>query len=211
MAAILLRAWLFAAILGAIGAGRADAASDPENPNWPCIQRKMPEISAGMVWAGPAVLEGDRRWRESPEIADLVGRIWKRRMPVEEAYAEIDRFAATLGADRNEALTLLFTGLLQTINALRSEIMAGIERYTRRQIALADRIRMMSAQLNALRAKDGPNEAERAEARELEQKFFWDTRIFDEREQSLSYVCESPVLREQRLFALARRIMSHLE
>ena len=75
MAAILLRAWLFAAILGAIGAGRADAASDPENPNWPCIQRKMPEISTGMVWAGPAVLEGDRRWRESPEIADLVGRI----------------------------------------------------------------------------------------------------------------------------------------
>lgn len=50
-------------------------------------------------------------------------------MPVEEAYAEIDGFAATLDGDRNGPLTLLFTGLLQTINAARSEIIAGIERY----------------------------------------------------------------------------------
>ncbi len=211
MAAILLRAWLFMAIVGALGAGRAQAASDPENPYWPCIQRKVPEVSAGMVWEGPAVREGDRRWRETPEIADLVGRIWKRRMPVEEAYAEIDRFAATLDADRNGPLTLLFTGLLQTINAARSEIIAGIERYARRQIALADKIRTMSAELNALRAKDSPSEAERAKARELDEQLLWDTRVFDEREQSLSYVCESPVLLERRLFALARQIMSRLE
>jgi hypothetical protein len=117
------------AILGALGPGRAHGASDPENPYWPCIQRKVPEISAGMVWVGPTVPEGDRRWRESREIADLVARISTRRMPVEKAYAEIDGFAATLDGDRNGPLTLLFTGLLQTINAARSEIIAGIERY----------------------------------------------------------------------------------
>lgn len=211
MAAVLLRVWLCVAILGALGPGRALAASDPENPYWPCIQRKVPEISAGMVWVGPTVPEGDRRWRESREIADLVARISTRRMPVEKAYAEIDGFAATLDGDRNGPLTLLFTGLLQTINALRSEIIAGIERYARRQIALADKIRMMSAELSALRAEDGPSEAERAKARELDERLLWDIRVFDEREQSLSYVCESPVLLERRLFALARQIMSRLE
>lgn len=132
-------------------------------------------------------------------------------MPVEEAYAEIDGFAATLDGDRNGPLTLLFTGLLQTINAARSEIIAGIERYARRQIALADKIRTMSAELSALRAKDGSSEAERAKARELDERLLWDIRVFDEREQSLSYVCESPVLLERRLFALARQIMSRLE
>ena len=94
MAAVLLRVWLFMAIVGALGPGRANAASDPENPYWPCIQRKVPEISAGMVWVGPAVLEDDRRWRESREIADLVARISTRRMPVEEAYAGLNALCA---------------------------------------------------------------------------------------------------------------------
>ena len=39
----------------------------------------------------------------------------------------------------------------------------------------------------------------------------WDTRIYDERQAALTYVCESPVLIEQRAFALAREIRNHLE
>ena len=34
----------------------------------------------------------------------------------------------------------------------------------------------------------------------------WDTRIFTERQQMLTAVCESPVLLERRLFELARAI-----
>ena len=34
----------------------------------------------------------------------------------------------------------------------------------------------------------------------------WETRIFDERVKSLTYVCEVPTLIEQRLYALARTI-----
>ena len=39
----------------------------------------------------------------------------------------------------------------------------------------------------------------------------WDTRIFEERRKTISYVCEVPVLIEQRLFALAREIQQSLE
>ena len=39
----------------------------------------------------------------------------------------------------------------------------------------------------------------------------WDVRIYDDRRGSLSYLCEQPVLLEQRAFALARTIVSHLE
>jgi hypothetical protein len=39
----------------------------------------------------------------------------------------------------------------------------------------------------------------------------WDTRIFEERRKTMNFVCEVPVLIEQRLFALARAIQQSLE
>ena len=45
---------------------------------------------------------------------------------------------------------------------------------------------------------------------ELETKFAWDRRIFQERSQSLTYVCEVPQLLEQRLGELARLIQARL-
>ncbi len=188
----------------------ARGAGDPANPDWPCIQRKVPVISAGMVWAGPEVRENGKAWKLSARIAAIARTISARRLPVEEAKAEIDRFAASLGEDNDAQLTLLFSGVLQTVNTERTEIVAGIERYARRQAALADKIKAATAELNALRAKQDRSEAEQAGIEEVEERLLWDTRIFDERQQSLSYVCESPVLLEQRLFALSRHIMTHL-
>jgi hypothetical protein len=46
---------------------------------------------------------------------------------------------------------------------------------------------------------------------ELVSRVEWDTRIFDERSRTIGYVCEVPVLIEQRLFALARAIQQALE
>ena len=186
-------------------------AADPNNPNWPCIQRKVPEISAGMVWAGPPVGEESSGWRQSAEIAALVQRLSQRRISLEEANADIDRFAETRAGDKGAALTLLFAGLLQTINRERSEIMAGIEKYAGRQRALADRIKADSARLTALLRQEELSGEDEKTLETLEEKLAWDSRVFDEREQSLTYVCESPVLLEQRIFALARQIMTHLE
>jgi len=41
---------------------------------------------------------------------------------------------------------------------------------------------------------------------ELNEQIDWDTRIYEEREQSLRYVCETPVLLEQRLFQIGRHV-----
>lgn len=209
--ALILRATLMFLCLAAGAGSPARAAGDPAHPDWPCIQRKVPEISAGMVWAGPEVQENARAWKDSPGLSDLAGNISVRRLPLEEAQAEIDRYAATLGEDKDAQLTQLFTGVLQTINAERSEIVAGIERYARRQGALAARIKAATVELNALRKMRDRSEADEAKVKELEERLLWDTRVFDERQQSLSYVCESPVLLEQRLFALSRHIMTHLD
>jgi hypothetical protein len=197
--------------LASFGVAQGLAASDPANPDWPCVQRKVPSISAGAVWGGPEIRNEDRSWEEQPDIADLVRRISSRRMPLEEAFAAIDSFATASGADRNGRLTLLFTGMLQTVNAERLELMQGIERYTRRQRELAAKINAERAELDALRAREDPGGHETAKIQDLQKAFEWDTRVFRERQESLAFVCESPVLLEQRLFALARHVESLLE
>lgn len=206
----LRRALILLFLPAIIASPPALGASDRENPDWPCIQRKVPVISAGVVWAGPEVQENGKAWKESARIAALVRTISVRRLPIEEANAEIDRFAATIEKDNDAQLTLLFSGVLQTINAERTVIVAGIERYARRQVALADKIKAATTELNALRTKQDRSEAEQTNIMKVEEQILWDSRVFDERQQSLSYVCESPVLLEQRLFALSRQIMIYL-
>ena len=184
--------------------GTARAASS-EDPDWPCVQRRVPEVSAGMVWAGPPLEELKGDWRQDPEVSQLAGKIAARRTELEAAKAAVADFAAGLGNDRSEKLTLLFAGTLSIVNRDRASILSGIERFTRKQRALADRIGETSAKLKAL-------PADAAEQREdLEQQQVWDTRIYEDREKSLIYICEQPVLLEQRIFALSREIMAHLE
>ena len=193
------------ALLSLLAALGTALAASSEDPDWPCVQRRVPEVSAGMVWAGPPLEELKADWREDPEVSQLAGKIAARRTELEAAKAAVADFAAGLGADRSEKLTLLFAGTLSIVNQDRASILSGIERFTRKQRALADRIGETSAKLKALPA-DAATQRE-----ELEQQRVWDTRIYEDRERSLTYICEQPVLLEQRIFALGREIMGHLE
>ena len=186
-------------------------AAGSKDPNWPCIQRKVPEITAGVVWTGPEIKDGDVSWKQSPAIDGMVKRLAQRRLALDEAGTLINEFASGLKADKSKQLTSLFTGLLQTINRERKEIIVGIERYAKKQHALADKINTVRHEFNAVLAKAELSEEDEKRRDALEEQLSWDTRIFDERQQSLIYVCESPVLLEQRLFALGREIMKHVE
>ncbi len=204
---------LLAAGIAATSASTVSSAfaTDPENPYWPCVQRKVPHISAGMMWGGPLVDESDRSWRKDSEVRDLVQTLSSRRVPIEEAQEQIDGYANKLSDGKQTKLTVLFTGLLSHTNAERSDIIAGIEKFARRQIALAKKIKETAAESNKLQSKSDATVEELKRAQALDEQLLWDTRVFDEREQSLTYVCEVPVLLEQRLFALARQLATHLE
>jgi hypothetical protein len=187
--------------------------ADKRDVDWPCIQRKLPTISAGMIWVGPAIGDGAAAtWRTNEAVARLVPRLAARRTGLEEAEKLISDFASGLDqAMRSGQLTLLFAGVLESINSERRQIMAGIERYTRKQRALAGMVRKRRDELNEILKIDEPGKAEKEKRRELENQLAWQSRIHDEREQSLQFVCESPVLLEQRAFAIARAIMNHLQ
>ncbi len=68
---------------------------------------------------------------------------------------------------------------------------------------MAEEIRARTRKLQQL--QDAPG-GDQAEIDKLLNQVDWETRIFEERRKSTSYVCEVPVLIEKRLFELGRVI-----
>lgn len=194
-----------ALILAAMMAGTAmPALAFQPTPDWPCIQGRQPSLSMGQVWTGPAPDETTAEISETPEIAAFAERIVQRRLPIEEAEAEIAEFAKT--HDAGELTALMFASL-NVINTHRNRLIDGISRYGHKQVALSKQVEERRAEMARLEAADPPDfDAIDAAEEALE----WDQRVFMDRHQSLTYVCETPVILEQRLFALGRAIAGHL-
>ena len=184
-------------------------AADSTDENWPCQQRKVPTISAGQIWSGPPLDDIGTAWQDEPEVSALARAIVARRTSTEAAAEQIEAFAATAGPDKDRRLTLLAAGMLSLMNRERASIISGVERYAVRQRGLAEKIERETAELEMLPV-DG-TEAEQSERADLQEILDWDTRIFQEREHSLTYVCDLPVQIERRAFALGREIQRHLD
>lgn len=198
---LLLGLWILVAGEPGLAVGTAS--------DWPCIQRLVPQVSAAMVWAGPP-LDGLPDLQSDPELLKLTGELSRRALPMSEAEARVEAFASAQGPDKDSRLTMLFAGILDRINAERSSVIDGIKRYARRQQALAARIESTLAEMDALPRQGGSPEQD-ARRIELRERNIWDSRIYEERERSLNYLCETPVLLEQRIFALGRAIQYHLD
>jgi len=183
-------------------------AADPRFPDWPCNQVKVPEISVAAVWAGPAIDEVGNAWEEDAAIKDLIARLAARRTPLEDAQKAISDFITGTESQRQKKAKLVFAGLFKTLNHERSEVMQGIERYFRKQREFSDQIRSTILQLRELQDRPDPDQSR---VDELTNRVEWDTRIFEERRKTISFVCEVPVVIEQRLFSLARTIQQSLE
>ena len=192
----------------------AAQAASFKDKDWPCIQRKVPEISIGVVWAGPALDPQDKSWKKDPKVVQLVRKTTSRRSEIGDVKKVVDEFvegSSTITEDQRRVLVKLFTGQFQIINKERREIISGIGRYARRQRDLAEKIKTQLDELNEIDRKSAATQKELERRDELNSQLTWDTRVYDEREQSLRYVCEVPVLLEQRLFALGRHIAGYLQ
>jgi hypothetical protein len=183
-------------------------AADPRFPDWPCNQVKVPEISVAAVWAGPSIDDVGNAWEDDATIKELVARLAARRTPLDDAQKAISDVITGTDAERQKKAKLIFAGLFETLNHERGEVMQGIERYFRRQREFSDQIRSRILQLRELQHRPDANQSK---IDELTTRVEWDTRLFEERRKTMNFVCEVPVLIEQRLFALARAIQQALE
>jgi len=190
-----------ALMLCSVSGARA-APPSRDQGDWPCRQIKVADLALAAIWTGPSIEEAQKRWRDDAEISDLASRLAARRTPLENAEKLIADFAKTAGDKRKERLTLLFAALYDTLDGERSQVVAGLERFGRTQKETAEQLRRETEELR--QAQDV--HADQEKLRQMSEKLQWDMRIFDERRKSVSYVCESPALIEQRLGALARAI-----
>jgi len=195
------------AVILAVYAARPAFALDPRYPDWPCQQLKIPEISIASVWSGPPIEAADKEKPLDPKEAELVARLAARRTAIDDARKLIADFVVGTREEKQEKAKRLFAALYATLNAQRDEVMNGIERFSRKQKAMADQIR---EQARKIREQQDASNADPAKSNELASQLSWQTRIFEDRRKSTSYVCDVPVLIEKRLFDLASAIQGEL-
>ncbi|MCA1469838.1 hypothetical protein I6F09_18250 [Bradyrhizobium sp. IC3195] len=183
-------------------------AADPRYPDWPCTQAKVPEISLAAVWGGPPLDDVQNRWKDDARISALVAKLAARKTPLDEAEKLVKEFLAGSAADKTANAKLLFAGLFDTLNAQRSQVMNGLERVSRKQRDAADKIREEAIQLQALQ---GATPRDEAKVQALSNELIWKTRIFEDRNKVVRFVCEVPTSLDQRLFALGRVIQQEME
>ena len=192
---------VFIALIPAIG-----LTEDYSDPTWPCVQRKVENLSLGIMW--PHLVP------ETPEPATLSASAQRfadtvvlRRVSLDQ----VDEITATFAQEQpdltTDEYTLIFQEIFENINRDRQRLIAGIGRYSLSQIDLAARIDAARVEMDGEMAKDDPD-FDRVD--ELEEQLDWDQRIYRDRAQSLLYVCETPVILEKRVYAIAQTLAQHV-
>jgi len=182
-------------------------ATDPRYPDWPCVQPKVPELSAASMWDGPSIADVGASWQDDPQVKDLVDLIAARRTTMDAAQKAIAQFITGTAAEKQKKAKEVFAGTFDTLNTQRSDVMDGLERVARKELDLAAKI---ESDVNNLHALEDKPDADQAKIKALASEIEWSTRIFEDRRKTIRYVCEVPTTIEQRIFALARAIQQTL-
>ena len=168
----------------------------------------MPTFSLASVWAGPELDLNSQSWRNESDVADLAAKMVQRRVPIADVESAITDFKAKAGADADAKLLSAFAAAFEDLSQQRSQIIDGLERFGRKQRALADRIRAESEAVQ--KSADQNQDGQAPPGVDSQERLQWDIRVFDDRRQTVAYVCEAPTLIEQRIGVIARAVQKAL-
>lgn len=182
------------------------SAADFSDPTWPCIQRKVGELSLGLMWPHTVPDRPMRDALKSP-ADELIDALVLRRVSLDEVTKLIHGFVASTPDLSTDDLGLIFADVFKRINTERNQLIEGISRYSLTQIDLAARIDAARVEMDTLMAQE-EQDFERVDT--LEEQLDWDQRIFRDRAQSLTYVCETPILLEKRAYAISTALLQHV-
>lgn len=201
-----LPAGCLAALL--LGLPLAPAGAQPAaDPDWPCVQVLVPEVSAGVVWPVPIDASVQGSWKDEPGLRSLAEELGTAEQLSDEARERIAGFVEEQPDDQLAAqLNRLADGILEVANRRRDDYLRGIQRYTRQQRRAAETI---EAGLNRL-ASDDAGFAAPSERADFEEALRWQERIYDQRERAIASLCEQPVELEQTLSATLREVAGYL-
>lgn len=176
-------------------------AADFSDPTWPCIQRKVEQLSPGLMWPHPLDPEAFQSDADLvADAADLADTLALRRIEIEDLRPQVEAYATRHDGDV-AALGLVFHRVFEGLSKRRARIINGIGDFSLSQISLADQIDSVRMAMDNALAADDPDfdEVDR-----LEEQLDWDQLIYTDRQRSITYLCETPQIIERRLFAIAQ-------
>jgi hypothetical protein len=190
------------------GATTSFAASPPATPDWPCVQRLVPQMTMGAFWPGPAP-PANRNWRDDHDLSALVAAVTGRDVSADDGAQLLVAYAERVPpADRAQRLPETFAAILDQTNTDRSAIIARIEALTRRQRALADIVAQVTEELSAATKDPAADAADRKA--EINQRREFLIRNIQETQRTMRYACDVPVQLEARLGRYARALQAGL-
>lgn len=198
------RAVLAIAVVTSFAAEAFAQARGKTDPDWPCQQIKTPTFSLASVWAGPPLDLDSQSWRVESDVVDLEAKMAQRRVPMADVEAAIGDFKAKTGPAANAKLLRAFAAAFADLSQQRAQIITGLARIGRRQNALAERIRADNDAVQSSSSGQGPTGGDSQE------RLQWDIRIFNDRHQTVAFVCEAPTVIEQRIGEIARIVQKAL-
>lgn len=184
-------------------------AQEEIDPEWPCIQRLIVEVSPAVMWPVPVDETMQDSWRKDREVRKLAEQLGNLEEFTDEDRDSIATFADSISeADKEMRLSLLATGIVSVTNRERKSYIKGIKRYTRQQIEISKQI---EDSLNQLSVLEDATDSESAEKRqEIEETLRWHERVYDQRERAIISLCEEPVELEQQLSDILREAAQFL-
>jgi hypothetical protein len=197
----------FAAVCaGFLGLAAPAMAADFSDPTWPCVQRKVETLSMGLMW--PHLLDESAEYdsQARADIAELADRLALRRTDPSALEPQVAAFAEAYGGNA-DMLGRVFEKVFNGLSSRRTQIIAGIGDFSLGQIALSEKIDEMRVAMDSEMALAEPD-FDKVDA--LEEQLDWDQLIYTDRQQSITYLCETPVLLEKRLYAIARILQNEI-
>ena len=179
-----------------------------QDPDWPCQQRLVPQVSAGNFWSGELPADAGAA-ASDPRVQKLVADTVSRDISDDEVAKGVAQFLKSLkGPERARIVPAAFLAVVDGINGERADIIQSLKDLNQRQRSIAAMVSDVNKDLAAI--PENAEGADGAKRDEINQRKTFLTRDFTETRQTMRYACEVPGALDQRLGAVARQLQAGL-
>jgi hypothetical protein len=197
----LLMAPTFWIVLLGIAPATAEEISD-----WPCDAPLAERFDPVQVWGSALPRPLAEGWRQDAAVREVVEFAANPENPPRQGAKRIAKFAALLGAEREERLMMVFAGLLDQFNLLRGFVIEGVRDFILRAKILREAIDRNEAAVAAL-----PTEAREEQRQGYLEARSWDARRMDDALEEAEFLCRRYVYLDKKLRELTAGIRAALD
>ena len=183
----------------------AQPPGEEKNPDWPCIQVLIEELSWGSIWTGPILDENSAKWVDDENLSALAKKLMNRKNKENESIDELKKYIKKNNSSKQ--LTKLFHALFDTTNEIWKKRTKKLLNFGKRQRLTSEKIAMKLEKIKELAKEPDLN---KDKIQKLEQEKFWDIRRFEDRRNMSDSLCEQPRFYEKRLGVYAGIILENI-